>query len=93
MIFLDYYADLDGDGYGSGAAFGFCSDPGGTYVLLTGDCDDDNIAVNPAATEICNGIDDDCDGLEIMMTELFSLIIMQILMVMVMERSSIWILF
>ncbi len=63
IIFLDYYADLDGDGYGSGAAFGFCSDPGGTYVLLTGDCDDDNIAVNPAATEICNGIDDDCDGL------------------------------
>ncbi|MBK7037546.1 MAG: putative metal-binding motif-containing protein [Bacteroidetes bacterium] len=63
IIFLDYYADLDGDGYGSGAAFGFCSDPGGTYVLLTGDCDDDNTAVNPAATEICNGIDDDCDGL------------------------------
>jgi MYXO-CTERM domain-containing protein len=26
------------------------------------DCDDTDLAVNPAATEVCNGIDDDCDG-------------------------------
>jgi hypothetical protein len=26
------------------------------------ECDDDNAAVNPDAVEVCNGIDDDCDG-------------------------------
>ena len=27
-----------------------------------GDCDDVNIDVNPGRTELCNTIDDDCDG-------------------------------
>ncbi len=27
------------------------------------DCDDDNAKVHPGATELCNGGDDDCDGL------------------------------
>ena len=27
-----------------------------------GDCDDDNALVNPGVAELCNGIDDDCDG-------------------------------
>ena len=26
------------------------------------DCDDDDWAINPGADEVCNDIDDDCDG-------------------------------
>ncbi|MFT4622752.1 MAG: hypothetical protein ACI8PZ_001408 [Myxococcota bacterium] len=31
-------------------------------VLGGDDCDDDNAAVHPGAPELCNGVDDDCDG-------------------------------
>ena len=52
LTFLDYYNDFDGDGYGSGAAAGFCSDPGGTYVLLTGDCNDGNNTISVSYTHL-----------------------------------------
>jgi hypothetical protein len=32
------------------------------YVTNCSDCNDASVAVNPGATEVCNGIDDDCDG-------------------------------
>jgi hypothetical protein len=32
------------------------------YSDCYGDCDDKNVDVNPSAPELCNGIDDDCDG-------------------------------
>jgi hypothetical protein len=56
-----WYVDDDGDGYG-GASISRCSQPTGT-VAQSGDCDDDDPAVNPDAIEICNdGVDDDCSG-------------------------------
>ena len=57
-----YYKDSDGDSYGdSGTSMEACEPPTG-YVTDNTDCDDTDSAVNPAATEVCNGIDDDCDG-------------------------------
>ncbi len=31
-------------------------------VAVGEDCDDQNAAVKPGADELCNGVDDDCDG-------------------------------
>ena len=57
-----WYADSDGDGYGDGSSSATaCSQPSGT-VADASDCDDSDAAINPAGTESCNGVDDDCDG-------------------------------
>jgi hypothetical protein len=57
-----WYADADADGYGDpGSATVACSQPTG-FVADATDCDDGAAAVNPGAAELCNGLDDDCDG-------------------------------
>ncbi len=57
-----WYADVDGDGYGDASAGTLaCSQPSGT-VADSSDCDDSDAAINPGASEVCNGSDDDCDG-------------------------------
>jgi hypothetical protein len=61
-VSLTFYADADGDGFGNAAVTATGCYPAPGYVLDNSDCNDGNAAVNPAATEICNGIDDDCDG-------------------------------
>ncbi len=62
LTFTNYYSDLDLDTYGSALLGSFCSQPLGS-VAVGGDCDDNNPAVNPGASEACNGVDDDCNGL------------------------------
>jgi hypothetical protein len=60
----DFYADLDGDGFGDAAdSVWACAAPSG-FVADDQDCDDDDPTVNPAATEVCSGLDLDCDGVE-----------------------------
>ncbi|MEK7253510.1 MAG: S8 family serine peptidase, partial [Bacteroidota bacterium] len=56
-----YYLDGDGDGYGTGAQLMACPLPANA-VLLNGDCNDANPNVNPGETEVCNGVDDDCNS-------------------------------
>lgn len=57
-----FYRDVDGDGYGDLAEMVYdCAAPSG-YVSDATDCDDDEPAANPAAVEICDEIDNDCDG-------------------------------
>ena len=58
-----WYADTDLDGYGDAASTAqACAQPSG-YVDNDGDCDDTNMGISPDASESCNTIDDDCDGL------------------------------
>jgi hypothetical protein len=55
------FEDLDGDGYGTMSTnWQACTPPPG-FTLTFGDCDDDDPRVNPGASELLNGIDDDCD--------------------------------
>ncbi len=57
-----WYPDQDGDGYGTGGDSLEACDPGPGFATTDDDCDDTDPAVNPGAGEVCNGIDDDCDG-------------------------------
>jgi hypothetical protein len=57
-----WYADTDLDGYGdAGSTTTACDEPSG-YTDTDTDCDDTDADINPAASEACNGLDDDCDG-------------------------------
>src|SRR5262245_8407182 len=57
-----WFRDADGDGFGkSDVTERSCTQPTG-YVDQSGDCNDGDAAVNPSAPEICNQVDDDCDG-------------------------------
>jgi hypothetical protein len=63
------YRDRDGDGYGPDQSERcLCApDPENDYTAqVGGDCDDDpdlGAGLNPGAVEICDGQDNDCDGL------------------------------
>ena len=58
-----WYADVDGDLFGNASVTTVkCAQPAG-YVSDNTDCDDSNALVHPGATEICNGIDDNCNSL------------------------------
>lgn len=62
LAFFTYYLDSDKDGEGDlNYSVSNCSQPSG-YLNNYYDCDDSNSAINTKASEICNEIDDNCNG-------------------------------
>jgi hypothetical protein len=57
-----YYLDQDGDGFGDQeSAFEAVSPPSG-YMATGGDCNDVRTDIHPGGTEVCDNLDNDCDG-------------------------------
>jgi hypothetical protein len=57
-----WYADLDGDGHGgTRSTVVACVQPAG-HTAVADDCDDTRAVVHPLADEVCDTLDNDCDG-------------------------------
>jgi MYXO-CTERM domain-containing protein len=63
LMYQDWYPDDDGDGYGrDDGGETTCDGPPDGFVKTGGDCDDAQPAAFPGAREICDGLDNNCDG-------------------------------
>ena len=59
---IEWHNDFDGDGFGDpGSTTWACVMPLGTTLDAT-DCNDWDAATYPGATEVCDWLDNDCDG-------------------------------
>lgn len=56
----EWFADADGDGYGGASLGTACEAPEGA-VATADDCDDASATTHPGATDVCDGVDNDCD--------------------------------
>ena len=62
-LIRDWYYDSDLDGQGDpNVSFNSCSPPSG-HVANSTDCNDTNSTIYQQATELCDGLDNDCDGI------------------------------
>lgn len=62
-LWIRGFVDLDADGFGdANAPVDVCPQDLGDLVRISGDCNTLASQVHPGAPEVCNGIDDDCDG-------------------------------
>ena len=58
-----WYLDSDGDGFGDAARAQLsCAEPGPAWVSNSDDCDDTSAMSHPGAVEVCDGMDNSCDG-------------------------------
>ncbi len=61
-IYISYYDVSNYDlKYATNASYN-SDDDGDGYTESQGDCDDTNPAINPAAAEVCDGVDNNCNG-------------------------------
>jgi len=61
-VLVLWYGDADGDGYGDPSTTQqACTQPSGTSSNPD-DCNDGQAAISPSAVELCDGLDNDCDG-------------------------------
>ncbi len=60
---LLYFEDADGDLFGDNTSSTLSCSPVAGYVTDNTDCDDSQAAINSSILEICNGFDDNCNGL------------------------------
>ncbi len=59
----DFFRDEDGDGFGLAVDVLCLCEPDGDYrTEEDGDCDDHDPDTNPDGTEVCDDLDNDCDG-------------------------------
>ena len=59
---IAWYSDADGDDFGEATDSRIACFAPSRYVVDDTDCDDGDDAVNPAAQEVCDTIDNDCDA-------------------------------
>ena len=58
-----FYADADSDNFGNNdSSIYSCVGPPPGFVADNSDCDDNNPNINPNAIEVCDGVDNNCDG-------------------------------
>lgn len=60
---LTFYRDFDEDTYGSALDTTLACDTPEGYVEDNTDCDDSSAEIKPGQTEVCDEVDNDCDGL------------------------------
>ncbi|MBM4372776.1 MAG: thrombospondin type 3 repeat-containing protein, partial [Deltaproteobacteria bacterium] len=59
---VGYFLDEDQDGFGAGDAYCLCAGSGKVNTTLGGDCQDGEPAIFPGAEELCDGVDNNCNG-------------------------------
>jgi hypothetical protein len=67
QIIPTWYKDADNDGYSDGTTLTQCTRPVGyklasELTATSGDCNDNDASIHPGATEVCDGVDNNCNG-------------------------------